>query len=156
MQIDYKVTDGKLFDLAGKEVLPDEKGIIYITIDGHPKRYILEKFLIWITKAKEIQPAEKRTVCRTRVRKLKSLNEKRPSGRPRINPVKITGERNEHKRKPIIAIHPDGKEEEFKSRIDAVRKLNLGRCCIWRVLDHPEHKAKGFRFKSVPEKQKTA
>lgn len=114
-----------------KEIPADSNGIIDIEIDGKKRRFVKEVFIKAWQNNPQMPPAKK-------LREFVKKSKKEPVKK---NPV------GDHRKKPIVVIHPDGTEQPFNSSTEAATALNLDRSNMPHVLSGRCHYIKGFKLK---------
>ena len=165
MKLDYHIIDGKIYDLQDNEIPADANGIVTLIVEGKEKRFVLAKLALWMEnnstlkpaarpRKKRKQPAIKRPVGRPRTR-VKKERVKEGRGRPKkikephVRQRQNLGRTGVHRRKGLIAITPEGKELQFKSRAEAGRELKVCRSGIFNVLSNKIPNIKGYQFKTA-------
>lgn len=108
-----------------QSLTPDEKGIVIV--DG--RKFIKEKLIAHLERngAVDISAPKKKR------------------GGPKMDIVR--GKRGEHKRVPVIAITPDGKEIPFESSAQAATVLKICRTNIPHALSGKYDNVEGYKFK---------
>lgn len=118
---------------------PDEKGIIEIIIDGRSRRFVKQKLINGLQANND-----KITALLMTPKKPSYIIERAKVWKPTIrkNPV------GAHKRRPVIAIMPDGKELPFASGAEAARVLGMDQSNIPNIIKgrYPHIKRIKFRY----------
>lgn len=214
MKLNYQTREGKLYSSTGEAVLPDEKGIVTVMIEGSVRRFVLDKFIENLEAGKEIKlrnaagkrqgnstprvkvdrPAKTPTKPSTCQKKGYSKHSSVPckamdkegnvfhfdSGadaakhtgvsKSSVNKI-VAGEfietkgwrfarpeadfpeykcrlkTNEHRTKPVLVTTPTGEVKEFKSIVEAHKKLSIARARISHSLNVNHKPIKGYQFK---------
>lgn len=145
--IDCLTHQGNLFTGAGDEILPDEKGIITVKIDGVERRFVKDKFINWLSQNNiELPAPKKKPERKTRERKERPLKYKK-SGKKYIRTVKTP-----RKGTKIIAIN-NSKDVfgPFISLSACANELKLNKSHISRTLKGFKTQHKGFKFQILQD-----
>lgn len=118
---------------------PNENGIITVEIEGKEKRYIKSKLIDFLERnplASLFGNRKKVAVKKVVVKRIKKVV--LPKGPDR---------RGLERKKPIIAIMPDGTEVYFPSSISAVKEFKVCRSAVSKVLTGRQLSTKNIQFK---------
>jgi hypothetical protein len=77
------VSEEKIYDHQGKEIVPDENGIIVLQVNKTPRRFVKDKFIKYLEKNNLIIPLPRISVSRTVVAPKKTEQNKIRRERPK-------------------------------------------------------------------------
>lgn len=104
-KLNFYIKDDKVFDTKGNEILPDEKGIVKVDIDGETRRFIRAKLVKWLednpdirqAKIPKIKPIPSQYEAKVKA-ELKALKS--------VKPAKTAKPRKPREKKPIVLKEP--------------------------------------------------
>lgn len=146
--MDLFVNEGNLYDRKGNEIVPDEKGIICVSLGEKPRRFVKEKLVNYLVQTgRAIQPPKikvKRTIKRQWVRgKYDRLG--KPRGKynyrkPYVRTVQPPRTGNK------IFIEKDGVEKPFISISACAKAIGVSKSMLSKIKNGKQDNFTGYKF----------
>lgn len=121
MKLNYQTREGKLYSSTGEEVLPDEKGIVSVTIEGSTRRFMLDKFIAKLESGTEIKLAN----VKGKIGNRRGWAEPAPKPLPKEKKVKLPKPAKAQSSKAIVAMDKNGNKQTFPTQRKAAKELGL-------------------------------
>lgn len=121
MKLNYQTKVGKLYTSTGEAVLPDEKGIVTVTIEGSTRRFMMDKFIAKLESGTVIKLAN----VVGKVGNRRGWAEPAPKPKPKEKKVKLPKPAKSQSSKAIVAMDKNGNKQTFSTQRKAAEALGL-------------------------------
>lgn len=151
MKLNYQTREGKLYTSTGEAVLPDENGIVTVTIEGSTRRFMLDKFIAKLESGTEIKLAN----VKGKIGNRRGWAEPAPKPLPKEKKVKLPKPAKAQSSKAIVAMNKNGNKQTFSTQRKAAEELGLTTGGICNQIKGAYRQMNGYVFwkEGEPEKE---